>query len=146
VAVAGVRVKGLRELRRDLKASRAALPRQLTVALRKVGIPVAAEAASYAPVGRRKADTHKGMLRGGYRVSVRAARGAIVNRAPFAAGAEWGMRGKWKGFRRYPAPAPGGRGRFAWRAVWEEREAITNGIADALKDVLTAQGWFHKAA
>lgn len=103
--------------------------------LRDAGKIVLERTRGNAPVGSGR-DAHPGRLRSSYRVSVRGLYGQIVSSAPYAAGAEWGMRGKWKGFRKY-----GELGRFAWKAVNESAASIADTITEALRDVINLGGW-----
>lgn len=130
-----VKVEGLREFRAALRASEVGSTRQLSAALRVASLPVVHKASSFAP-------SRTGALRGGYGVSVRGTRASIINRVPYAAGAEWGVRGKWAGFLKYPGPE-GGRGRFAYRAVHESETLIVQSIYLAMRKIITVNGWLH---
>ena len=99
----GIEITNLRQFRADLKAAAFASQRQLTKGLKDAGAPIVIGAAALAPVGTGKGDTHKGALRAGYTTRVRGATAAVVNRVPYGGGAEWGQRGKWKGFKRATA-------------------------------------------
>jgi hypothetical protein len=126
----GVYIENIAQFRRDLKAAEDASPRELTAALKGVGTRV------ILPTTRAGVPMRTGELAAGYKVSVRGTAGAIVNRVPYAAGAEWGTRGKWSGFNRY-----GGPGRFAWHAIDSRQEAILEGIAEGLRSVVELHGW-----
>jgi hypothetical protein len=139
----GVQIIGLRELRASLRASADAAPREATAAVKRVGAQVILpRIRAIAPVGHRPDDKHPGMLRRGYKISVSGSSGSVVNSAPWSAGAEWGQRGKWRGFTRYPSVAGGGR--FAWRAISEQADKIVEGVYAELLEVLTAHGWFRE--
>lgn len=125
----GIVIENLAEFRRDLKRAVDATPRELTKAIRAMGAPVLSELAVI--VARRR-----GRLVKGYRIQVRGTSGSVINREPYALGAEWGMHGKWKGFQKY-----GGRGRFAWRAVTDQQEAIARIGLEQLEDIVTIHGW-----
>ncbi len=130
MASTGVYIANLAQFRAALRAAEAASIKELTVALKAAGKPVAARASSLAP-------TLSGALAGGYNVSVRATSGWIVNKVPYAAGADWGQEGKWSGFRKY-----GARGsRFATRAVDEESILIERIITTGLEEILSIHGW-----
>jgi hypothetical protein len=145
--ISGVRIEGLREFRAALAAAESANPRELTRVLKDVGALLAQAAGGFAPVGRADRRSTRqpgpGGLSSGYGTRVRGTHGDLVNKVPYAGGAEWGLHGRFKGFRRYPGPAPGGRGRFAWRAVYEQRQVIVRAIYDGLRSIITAHGWFH---
>lgn len=137
----GIEVVGLQQFRRDLKLAQTGLTRELSSALKKAGAP---------PLGRVKvlagrtsrSPRSTGLLQKSYKVSVRGTAAYLKSSVPYAAGAEWGVYGKWAGFRlRYPGPEPGGRGRFAWRAVLEEREGIAEVLDRELRQLIELNGW-----
>ena len=123
-------VTNLKDFQRDLRLAADATPRELTKALRKVGVPVAAAAGASAP--RRT-----GTLAAGYRVSVSGTIGRIVSSVPYAGGAEWGQRGKWKGFLKYGAAGT----RFAGRAIEDQADRILADVATELHDIIDLHGW-----
>lgn len=127
---AAVSITNLAEFRRDLKAASSSMPRELTKALRLAGIPVAEEAKSLAPV-------RSGALAGGYKVQVSGTIGRIISSVPYAGGAEWGQRGKWKGFMRYGAAGA----RFAGRAIDDQADRILADVARGLQDIISLHGW-----
>lgn len=129
-AATGVYIENIAVFRRDLKAAEDASPRELTKALKSAGVKV------ILPTAKAGVPVDTGMLRAGYKVSVRGTTGAITNRTPYAAGAEWGTRGKWSGFNRY-----GGVGRFAWHAIDSRQESILTAIADGLRAIVELHGW-----
>lgn len=130
--MAKVTVQGLKEFRRALKASQDANPRELTKALKVAGAPVVSQARSLAGAASRT-----GAHAGGFSARAAGAKGSIVNRVPYAGGAEWGARGRWSGFNRY-----GGRGsRFAGRAVDDKADEVQRIITEELREIITAQGW-----
>lgn len=137
----GIVIENLAAFRRDLKAAVDASPRELTTALREAGGPVLDRVKQVAAVGRAPADEHPGLLRGSYRIRVRSTSAFLSSTAPYAGGAEWGLRGKWKGFRKYPGAEAGGRGRFAWRAVLERQDEIAEIMSERLRDLITLHGW-----
>ncbi|MGH2692320.1 MAG: hypothetical protein ACRDHM_07420 [Actinomycetota bacterium] len=126
---ATVRVEGLTEFRSALRASIQATPRELTRALKRAGDPILA--------ALRGIPAHRsGALAGGYRARARGTTAEITNVMPYGAGAEWGARGKWKGFLRY-----GGPGRFAARKVDEKAEETMLRVSEELEQVIMIQGW-----
>jgi hypothetical protein len=138
----GVRITGLNEFRAALKAADAKAPRALSTALRRAGQPVLRRVQAIAPVGRRSDDPHPGLLQRSYGVQVRGTRAGIVSSAPYGAGAEWGMHGKWAGFRDRYRPAPGETGgRFAFRALLEVEDEVAELVTEGLEEVITIQGW-----
>jgi hypothetical protein len=149
-AFGGVKIVGLDALRADLKAASKAGPRALTKGLRAAGKPVLARTRELAPMTRRKAyagGPHPGELKASYRIRIRGTQASIVSTAPFGAGAEWGVRGRWKGFLKYPgAPDDPRRGRFAWRAVLENRDQIAAAVDAAMDEIETIYGWAHRSA
>lgn len=129
----GVYIANLASFRRDLKRAIGANPVALTAAIKAAGKPVGERAQANA------APTYlSGALQGGYSVSARGARGSVVNKVPYAAGAEWGQQGKWAGFMKYGDP-----GRFAWKAVDEGSEEIAAVIMEGLREIVEIFGWAH---
>jgi hypothetical protein len=124
-----VQVVGLKEFQRDLKLAIETNPRALTAALKAAGVPLVADLKGI-PAHR------SGALAGGYKTQVRGPVANIVNRVPYAAGAEWGVRGKWSGFQKY-----GARGRFAAKEVTDKAEEIVLAVYDGLKQIATVYGW-----
>lgn len=124
-----VSITNLSAFRRDLQAAEDASPRELTKGLKVAGGIVVAEAKVIAP-------RVTGTLEAGYKASVRASTGNIVNSVPYAAGAEWGTHGKWSGFLKY-----GGPGRFAWKSIEIRQNEIVEAIAIALEDIVALHGW-----
>lgn len=150
MTISGVAIENLAQFRRDLRAAEASGTRDLVAALRAAGVPVVERASELAPVGPTEQggvsgrQFPAGSLRSGYSVSVRATAASLVNKVPYSAGAEWGLYGKWSGFRKYPAVGVGasaGRGRFAWRAVFERQEEIAAIIFEGLRELVTIRGW-----
>ena len=129
-AKAGVEVVGLREFRAALKAAEDAIPKELTVALKKAGETVVL------PAVRGRAAVRSGRLRAGYAVRAAGATARLVNREPYGAGAEWGTHKKWKGFMRY-----GGPGRFGWKAIEERADQLEEAIYTELQELITVHGW-----
>ncbi len=130
MASPGIYIANLAQFRAALRAAEAASIKELTIALKAAGTPLTARSSSLAP-------RVSGDLSGGYKVSVRATSGYIVNKVPYAAGAEWGQNGKWSGFRKYGASGS----RFAARALDEEAELVEQIITKGLNDILTIHGW-----
>lgn len=122
-------VDGLNEFRAALRVAIGKAPRALTAALKRGGEPILAEARAQAP-------RLTGALAGSLRASVRGTNADIVSRVPYAGGAEWGRYGKWSGFSGAPP-------RFVWPAVESQADLAMNVIAEGLRDVLTAHGWFR---
>lgn len=137
----GIEVIGLQQFRRDLKAADAGLTRELSKALRAAGKPPLARVKVLA--GRTSSGPRStGQLARSYKIRVSGTAAYVASTVPYGAGAEWGVYGKWSGFRRrYPGPEPGGRGRFAWRAVLEEREGIEEVLTRSLRELLELNGW-----
>ncbi len=141
---AGIEIENLRAFRRDLRASEAGTSREMTTALREAGRPVLERVRQVAAVGRRPKDPHPGLLRRSYSIRTAGSSAFLGNKAPYAAGAEWGLHGKWKGFRKYPAFGTGGsrgRGRFAWRAVVERQDQVQEIVTERLREVIQIHGW-----
>ena len=140
----GIVIENLAKFRRDLKAAADASPRELSAALREAGKPVLERVKQVAAVGRPPADKHPGLLRSSYRIRVRSTSAFLMSTAPYGTGAEWGLHGKWKGFRKYPAFGTGrsaGRGRFAWRALVEKQDEIVEIMNERLQEIITIHGW-----
>lgn len=125
-----IRVKGLKELQVALKGFDAGLPRSLTKALKQAAEGVAQQARSEAP--RRT-----GRLAAGYKASAAGLKAQVVNRVPYAAGAEYGRFKRWSGFAKY-----GGFGeRFATKAFQDRREEIAQTVEQELLDLARRAGW-----
>jgi len=141
MAGAEVEVVGLREFRAACRASGSGLTRDLTRALRAAGKPPLSRVKVLA--GRTSSSPRAtGLLAKSYKIAAAGTSAYVKNSVPYAAGAEWGVYGKWAGFRRrYPGPEPGGRGRFAWRAVLEQREEIAEILTRELEAMIAIQGW-----
>lgn len=136
----GVTVDGLDEFRRALRASGTGLTRELSKGIRAAGKPPLAKAKSYA--GAINSPRSEGHLAKSYRVSARGTSGHLLSKVPYGAGADWGVYGKWSGFRRYPpGPESAGRGRFVWRAVMDTDREIEEVLTRAIEHLLTIQGW-----
>ena len=134
-----VEITGLNEFRADLRRSVVERPIEVTKLLRVVGLELSRRTGTKAPRGSRADDKHPGALSESYRPRISGASGRIVSRAPYGGGAEWGTRGKWKGFLKY-----GGRGRFAWKTVEESAEWIVQAVQKGLADIATAHGWLRE--
>jgi len=120
---------GLDQFRAALRAAAGQYPKQLTGALKRAEGPIIARASSRMP--RRS-----GRLASSLSTSVRGSRSEIVSRAPYAGGAEWGRRGKWSGFS-------GSTPRYVWPAVESQQQQIADTLAQELRQVIEAFGWFH---
>jgi hypothetical protein len=137
---AGIEVVGLNDLRRACRAAGGGLSRQVGKAIRTAGKSPLAKVRVYA--GRTTSSSRStGALLKSYKIRASGSSGYLQSTVPYGAGAEWGLYGKWSGFRKYPGIEPGGRGRFAWRAVYESRDEIVKIISTELEDVLRIQGW-----
>lgn len=137
----GITVDGLKEFRAALRASGSGLTRELPKALRLAGKPPLAETKALA--GRTSVSPRStGALQKSYKIRTSGTTAFVSSGVPYGAGAEWGVYGKWSGFRRYPpGPESAGRGRFAWKAVVEKRDEIAEVLYRALEDVIQVQGW-----
>lgn len=139
-AAPGIEVEGLSQLRAACRASGSGLSRQIPKALRAAGRPPLERVKVLA--GRTLTSPRStGALMKSYKISTRGTSAYLQSGVPYGGGAEWGLYGKWSGFRKYPGIEAGGRGRFAWRAVQEERDAIADLITRALNDLIEIQGW-----
>jgi hypothetical protein len=127
-----VRIVGLNQLRADLRRAVGAYPKQLTVALKRAGVPIVRKASNAVP--RRS-----GRLAASIKPSVRGTTGPIVSPVPYAGGAEWGARGKWAGWVRAHGSPP----RFVWPAVEDSVDEMEKALADELDEIFRAYGWFH---
>lgn len=130
-------LEGLTELRAALKEAGPKLTRELSLELRQAAKEVQDEARDKAPV-------RSGNLRKGYKAyakgSKRRVEFGVRNRKPYAAGAEFGQRGKWKGFQKY-----GPRGNRILFASYDEAKAmqIADDVFDRLARVANARGWLN---
>lgn len=133
MATAGgtVVVEGLAQFRAAVRAAAIANPRQLTIGLKLAGAPILQAASAKMP--RRT-----GLLAGSLSTSVRGARANIISKAPYGGGAEWGQQGKWSGFAKYGAPP-----RFVGKALDEKADEVARILDVALRQIITANGWFH---
>lgn len=137
----GIEVVGLREFRAALKSSESGLTRDLTAALKLAGKPPLDRVKALA--GRTTSSARStGELVKSYSIRASGTSAYLRSSVPYGAGAEWGVYGKWAGFRRkYPGPEAGGRGRFAWRAVLEQRDEIEHVLSRELENLITVNGW-----
>lgn len=130
MAQTGVVIVGLTEFRAAIRAASYSAPSALTKALKVAGEPIVKESSQLSPV-------RSGRLAGGYKTQVRGSVGNIVNRVPYAAGAEWGQHGKWTGFQKY-----GARGsRFAGQAVDTKAEETMLAIYASMYEIASIYGW-----
>jgi hypothetical protein len=134
VTLKGIEIENLAAFRKALRLADGATPRELSKAIRKAGQPIVKRAGQLAP-------RVSGQLARSYTVRASGTTGKLYSRAPYGPGAEWGLHGKWKGFRRYRAVGVGGRGRFALRAVVEREDETASIITDELREILTLHGW-----
>ena len=136
-----VEITGLREFQADLRRSVAGNARETTAVLKAVGAELAKKTGESVAIQihvRRPDDPHPGQLAGSYKAQVRGPVGKIISSAPYGGGAEWGRRGKWKGFFRYGPP-----GRFAWKTVDRNAEYIVRAVTEGLRQIITVHGWFR---
>lgn len=125
----GVEAIGIKELRRDIKRAIAQTPREMSQAIKEAGAPALVRTIAHTP---RKS----GRLAGGWRVSAAGTVGSLTNRVPYAGGAVWGKRGKWRGFAKYGQPP-----RFAPPGIEDARPEIERILMDHLKTIVTFYGW-----
>lgn len=140
--IVGVEMPNLRRFLSAVSAADRQVRSEMYRGIVRAARPVVERASQLAPV-------RTGRLAAGYYARARGAQGEIVNRMPYAAGAEWGLHGKWKGFTKYPAfgtGAPAGRGRFAWRAVLEKRQEVQEAITAEMQRVIELMGWAERVA
>lgn len=123
-------IVGLEQFRAALRAAQGAAPTLLTAGLKRAGEPVLRMIQATAP--RRT-----GRLASGYRTSVRGSRASIVSSVPYAGGAEWGARGKWRGF-------PGSPPRNVAPTIERNLDLIAEAVLNEMRDVVEAYGWFHR--
>jgi HK97 gp10 family phage protein len=117
-----VRVDGLRELRRNLKAIDSRAPRELNKEAKKVGQKVADRAAHYAPK-----DT--GTLANSIKVGSRGDKITVRSPLPYAAPIHWGWPSR--GIRPQP---------FIARAAEEKREEYAEELQEAMNRLI---GRYH---
>lgn len=132
-----VKIVNLPQFRAAIRASISGTTRELSAAIREAGRPVLERA-------RQVAAKRTGRLAGSYYIKATTTQGSIMSRVAYGAGAEWGLHGKWSGFRRYPAFGTGaaaGRGRFAWRALVERGEEVRDLMYERLEDIVRIHGW-----
>jgi hypothetical protein len=131
MTVAKVEVVGLKQFRADLKRAGSEGPRALAKAIKAGGEPVL-EATKV----KAQRASRTGHLAGSYGIKVRTTTGSITSKADYAAGADWGKRGRWRGFFRYGQPP-----RFAGAALTENAERVQDIITKGLDDIVTVYGW-----
>lgn len=130
----GIEIENLATFRKALRLAEDATPRELSKAIRTAGAPIVKRAGQLAP--------HvTGELARSYTVRASGTTGKLFSKAPYGSGAEWGLHGKWRGFRRYRGVGTGGRGRFALRAVMEREDETAAIITEELRDILELHGW-----
>jgi HK97 gp10 family phage protein len=132
VPPAGVRIEGLRELRRDLKVIDRRLPAELNRRLKVAAEPVRAEAA-------RRAPKRSGALAGSLKVRTAGSRLFIGSRLPYARVVHWGGRHPIFGNRqRWVAVPPRP---FIDQAARANERKIENDVFDAIEDLMTKAGF-----
>lgn len=129
MTVSKIEVVGLKEFRAALRAVGKEATKELSKGIRKAGDPLVAAASRDAP-------RVSGALAGGYKVAVRTTTGSIVSKVPYAGGAEWGTRGKWRGFFRY-----GSTPRFAGKALVDNADEVQDTLTRELENIITIYGW-----
>lgn len=129
-------IEGLKEFRADLRRSHAHSPRLLTQAIKAAGVPFREAAMG---LYDRASDT--GFLRDQTKIRARATSGFLANTAPYAQGAEFGLHGKWRGFRKYGARAD----RFIFPALEKGAPAAFEVMTEQLSELLTILGWYREA-
>lgn len=133
-----VRVEGLRDLRRDLRAVEKDLGKELTEALKEGAQPVVSEAQDLAPArprsGRLRRSIKAYAVKGGV---------GVGSRLPYANVIHWGGT-----TGRGHVPGRGGSGsvkvtgtEFVRRAAESKDDEVLNDIADAVDRLLTRHGF-----
>lgn len=124
-----VRVKGLREFRRDLKRLSPAVNRELTRELKTVAEPVAADARAHAP-----------KLTGEYAASIRVyttgTKVSIGSRLPQAGVLHWGGTIRPRGVPIHFKPRP-----VVMEAADRQSHEIVDGLGDAVERAARKVGW-----
>jgi len=123
VADSFIRIEGLTDLRRDLKAIDKGLPRELNKATREAMAPVARRASTLAP-------KDSGQLASSLRPFSTAKRAGIRSRLPYAGPVHWG----WAARGIEPNP-------FAVRAAEDELDNVVDAIGDAIDDLARRHGF-----
>ena len=124
-------VKGIPELRRDLRKISRESRKALDKALRKAAKPIADDA----KLRYRKAHPRRGRTRGsqrGIRATLARGKPAVVlgnARTPYLLGQEWGSSGRYP---QFPPRASGGH--FFWPAVVEGADQVYDDIVEALDE------------
>lgn len=133
-----IQIKGLAEFRRDLRRAGEST-KDLTVVMRKTGQTILTRAEQLAPRGSSDSgDKHPGKLAASGRVRASGTKGRIVWKLPYAAGAEFGSHGRWKGFDKWGPPP-----RFGYRALTEKAGEAAEMMAYGLEELVSVYGWFH---
>lgn len=125
----GVRVEGLAELRRDIKRAIAGTPTEITQAIKEAGGPARVAVVAETP-------QRTGRLAAGWRVSAAGATGSVTNRVPYAGGAVWAQRGKWRGFQKYGPPP-----RFGPPGIERASPQIQAILSRHLETIVSFYGW-----
>jgi hypothetical protein len=132
-------VKGLKELRAELKAAADAAPREVTKALKVGAVEVAARAAVLAPqgkTGRLKADARP------YATARAAGVRFTLPYAPVQEFARTWQRTTKGGQQAVHYTKPGRAPRFAYKAVEELADKLMDETFARLVDILKLHGWF----
>lgn len=116
-----VRIEGLRDLRRDLRAMDRALPKQLNASLRAAMKPV---------IGAARAPHLTGRLAASLRPFATARAAGVRSSLPYAAPIHWG----WP--RRNIKAQP-----FISEAAESRMDAIIDEVGDGIEDLAKRNGW-----
>lgn len=131
MAAEPVTIENLDAYKADLRAADKALARTVTAGIKKAGVPVVMHTRIRAARASRT-----GALAKGYKASVRGTTGQIVG-LDYAAGAEYGSRGKWKGFLKYGRPGS----RFGGPALEETADDVLRIVYEELEPLAQLNGW-----
>lgn len=135
----GIQIQGLAEFRRDLKRAGEST-KGANAVMKKAGAVVLARAAGLAPKGdASKGDPHPGQLAASGRVLAGGNKGRVVFRQAYAAGAEFGSHGRWKGFEKW-----GKTPRYGYRALNETTDEIAKIVEEGFAELVSIYGWAHR--
>lgn len=124
-----VRVDGLADLRRSLRAIDRELPKELRVVIKGAAEVIAAEA-------RVRAPKRTGKLAGSIKATTSGASGIVRSRLPYANVQNWGGTIRPRG-----APTHIKGRHFVDGALDAKREAAAQALARGMDDLLRRQGW-----
>jgi phage gpG-like protein len=124
-----VRIEGLREFRRDLRALERDAPKALNVAFKEAAQPMVSRAQQLTP--RRT-----GRLASSIRATTRGDRLFIGSRLPYASLLHWGGVIRPKG-----APITFRRTEFITRAVADKQDELIDRLGDAIEDSARRHDW-----